>query len=111
MVKMKTKSTGTAEPDWKTKWPRNGDLATWFRYMLQKCMAIADDRDASDRAQLPIEHLARLGHENEAVRWVNCFLKRLPPKLVLPTIWMAKVGAKISLDAGNLKRRISTWRL
>lgn len=104
MAKKKMKFVDKAEPDWKTKWPRNNDLATWFRYMLQKCEAIADDCDASDRAQLPIEHLARLGHETEAVRWVNRFLKRLPLEMVLPTIRMAKVGAKISLDAGDLKR-------
>lgn len=35
---------GAVWPDWKTAWPRNGDLAVSFRCMLQKCLAIADDR-------------------------------------------------------------------
>ncbi len=63
-----------------------------------------DDDDAADRAHLPIGHLARLGNEAEAIRWVNRFLKRLPRTLVLTTVRMAELGAKISLDAGNLKR-------
>lgn len=65
---------------------------------------MADDDDAAERAHLPIEHLARMGHEAESIRWVNRFLERLPQKLVLPTVRMAKLGAKISLDAGNLRR-------
>lgn len=72
--------------------------------MLQKCEAMADDNDAATRAHLPMEHLATMGHESEAIRWVNRFLKRLPIDLVLPTVRMARLGAKISLDAGNLKR-------
>ncbi len=100
----KKSARAAAEPEWKTKWPRNGDLASWFRCMLQKCMAIEDDPTAASHAQLPIESLAEMGHESEAIRWVNRFLKRLPREWVLPTVRMARVGAKISLDAGNLKR-------
>lgn len=104
LVKKNMKSERTAEPDWKTRWPRNGDLATWFRCMLQKCDAIPDDATAADQAELPIEHLAEMGREAEAIRWVNRFLKRLPLAEVLTTVQMALVGAKISLDAGNLRR-------
>lgn len=106
------------QPDWKTKWPRIGDLARWFRYMLQKRDAISDDKSATDWPHLPIEHLAELGHEAEAIRWVNRFLRRLRREKVLRTVRMAKLCAKISLDARNLKRMEkylaiaeSTWRL
>ncbi|TWU32154.1 hypothetical protein Q31b_58490 [Novipirellula aureliae] len=104
MAKKKTARPETTQPEWKTKWPRNGDLATWFRYMLRKCEAISDDNDAAERAHLPIEHLAELDRENDAIRWVNRFLKRLPQDSVLDTVHMAELGAKVSLNAGNLKR-------
>lgn len=100
----KKKQSAEREPDWKTKWPRNGEPAAWMRCMLQKCEAMADDADAAEQAHLPIEHLAKMGHEAEAIRWVNRFLKRLPRGRALPTVRMAEVGAKVSLDAGNPKR-------
>ena len=103
MAKRKSTRAGSTQPDWKTKWPRNGDLATWFRYMLQKCEAIDDDRQATDRAHLPIEHLAEAGHKDQAIRWVNRFLKRLPNEAVLETVRLAELGAKVCLDTGNLK--------
>src|SRR5687768_5190257 len=94
----------TAGPEWKTKWPRNGDLKTWLRAMIQKCDAIADDETASDKAHLPIEHLAEMGCVAEALRHVNRFLRRLPRQEVLATVRMAELGAKICLDAGDLAR-------
>src|SRR5262245_36342618 len=91
-------------PAWRTKWPRNGDLKAWFRAMIQKCDAIADAATASDRAQLPIEHLAKMGHVAEALRHVDRFLLRLPNQQVVKTVRMAKVGAKICLDTDDLAR-------
>ncbi len=104
MSKRKAKSSSKVEPEWKTKWPRNGDLKTWLRYMLKKCDAISNDGDAASRAHLPIEHLAKMGHEKEALRNVNRFLRRLPKDKVLETVRMAGLGAKISLDADDLSQ-------
>jgi len=92
------------EPAWKTKWPRNGDLKTWFRAMIRKCDAIPDDDAAATAAHLPIEHLAAMGCVNEALRHVNRFLRRLPRQEVVATVRMAELGAKICLNAGDLDR-------
>jgi hypothetical protein len=94
----------TPEPAWRTKWPRNGDLKTWLRAMIQKCDAISDDDAAAERAHLPIEHLAEMGCVMEALRHVDRFLRRLPRQAVLATVRMAELGAKICLDAGDLTR-------
>jgi tetratricopeptide (TPR) repeat protein len=91
-----------ARPAWRTKWPRNGDLKTWFRAMIQKCYAIPDDDAAAEKAHLPIEHLAAMGCVKEALGHVNRFLRRLPRQEVLATVRMAEVGAEICLDAGDL---------
>lgn len=96
--------TAVTGPAWKTKWPRNGDLKTWLRAMLQKCDAIADDDAAATQAHLPIEHLADLGCEKEALRHVDRYLRRLPRQKVLATVRMAELGAKISLSSGNITR-------
>ena len=96
--KKKTDST------WRTKWPRNGDLKRWFRVMIQKCNAIADHDAAAEKAHLPIEHLAKMGCVSEALRHVDRFLGRLPKQEVLAVVRMAKLGAKISLDARNSTR-------
>jgi hypothetical protein len=93
-----------AEPAWRTKWPRNGDLKTWLRAMIQKCDAIPDDDAAAEKAHLPIEHLAKMGCIPEALRHVNRFLRRLPRREVLATVRMAELGAQICLDAGDLTR-------
>jgi hypothetical protein len=94
----------TPESVWRTKWPRNGDLKTWLRAMLQKCDAIPDDHAAAERAHLPIGQLAEMGCVAEALRHVNRFLRRLPRQDVVATVRMAELGAKISLDAGDLTR-------
>ena len=72
--------------------------------MLQKCEAITDDVAAARKAELPIEHLAKMGHVAEALRYVNRYLRQLPNKKVLATTCMAEVGAKICLDADDLPR-------
>lgn len=92
------------EPAWKTTWPRDTDLAKWFRCMLSKCDAIADDRHAADKAHLPIGNLAELGHVAEAYRHVNRFLRRLPETDVLGRVRMAELGATIALEADDLPR-------
>ena len=99
-----SKSAKTKEPKWKTQWPRTADLATWFRCMLTKCDAIADGDNAATRAHLPIEHLAELGHVSEALKYVDRFLRRAPKDHALPTVRMARLGAEISLAAGDLRR-------
>lgn len=95
---------GSPDSAWRTQWPRNGDLKTWFRVMIQKCDAIADDDTAAEKAHLPIEHLAEMGYVSEALRHVDHFLSRLPKQEVLATVRMAELGAKICLDAGNMTR-------
>lgn len=92
------------EPKWKSQWPRSSDLATWFRCMLTKCDAIADDEIAVTEAHLPIESLAELGHVAEALKYVNRFLRRAPKDGALAIVRMARVGAEISLAAGDLPR-------
>lgn len=72
--------------------------------MIEKCDAIADDDAAAEHAQLPIEHLAERGCVREALRLVNRFLRRLPRQHVLATVRMARLGAEICLDAGDLVR-------
>lgn len=94
----------TAEPAWRTKWPRNGDLKTWLRAMIQKCDAIPDHATAADNAQLPIGQLAELGCVTEALRNVNRFLRRLPRQNVVATVRLAELGAKVCLDADDLAR-------
>jgi hypothetical protein len=91
-----------AGPAWRTNWPRNGDLKTWFRAMIRKCDAIPDDDAAATRAHLPIEHLAAMDCVKEALRHVNRFLRRLPGQEVVATVRMAQLGAKICLDDGDL---------
>lgn len=102
--KKKTARAEAAHPDWKTKWPRNGDLAIWFDYMLQKCDAMEDLAEASKKARLPIEHLAELGHQKKAIRWLNRFLKRLPRQATFEIAWTAELGAQICLQDGDLKK-------
>src|SRR5262245_23095528 len=82
-----------AEPAWKTKWPRNGDLKAWLRAMIQKCDAISDDHAAATKAHLPIKHLAAIGCVNESLRHVDRFLRRLPSQEVLDIVMMAELGA------------------
>jgi hypothetical protein len=72
--------------------------------MIRKCDAIPDDDAAAERAHLPIEHLAGMGCLKEALRIVNRFLCRLPRQEVVATVRMAKLGAQICLDAGDLAR-------
>lgn len=93
-----------AGPAWRTNWPRNGDLKTWFRAMIRKCDAIPGDDAAATAAHLPIEHLAAMGCVKEALRHVNRFLRRLPGREVVATVRMAQLGAKICLEAGDLAR-------
>lgn len=47
--------------------------------MIEKCDAIEDAKQSADKAHLPIEGLAELGHGHvtEAIRAVNRFLCRL----------------------------------
>jgi ribosomal protein S20 len=87
---------------WRTQWPRNGDLKSWFRAMIRKCDAIADDEEAADKAHLPIEALAEKGSVSEALRHVNRYLRRLPREEVLPTVRLARLGAQICVNAGDL---------
>lgn len=84
---------------WKTKWPRNGDLASWYRCGIEKCNAISDIKLASDEAHSPIEALAELGHTHEALKHVRTFLKRLPrtEKYSVEVLRMAELGASICL--------------
>ncbi|MBX7106518.1 MAG: hypothetical protein K1X57_20755 [Gemmataceae bacterium] len=72
--------------------------------MIQKCDAIPDDDTAVDQAHLPIEHLAEMGCVAESLRIVDRFLRRLPKGKVLATVRMAELGAKICLDADDLRR-------
>jgi hypothetical protein len=92
-------------PAWKTKWPKNGELLAWFRAGLQKCNAIVVSNEAANKAYLPIEHIAELGHTEEALKQVNKFLKRLTQaKQLMETVRIAELGAKICLDADELDR-------
>lgn len=102
MKKASRKRAKAAQPAWRTKWPRNGDLKAWFRVMIEKCDAITDDDAAAERAHLPIEALAELGCGREALRNVNRFLRRLPPETVLARVRMAELGAKLCLAADDL---------
>ncbi len=102
MAKRKARRGSKAEPDWKTKWPRGGDLKAWLRCMLKKCEAMSDDHEAASKAHLPIKHLAEMGHVAEALRYVNRFLRRLPKEDVLGTVMMAEVGAEVCLNADDL---------
>jgi tetratricopeptide (TPR) repeat protein len=91
-------------PEWKTKWPRNGDLKTWFRAMIRKCDAIPDDEAAGEKAHLPIKHLAEMGYVAEALRSVDRFLRRLPAHKVVARVRIAELGAQICLDADDMNR-------
>ena len=99
-----SQSTKGKQPKWKIQWPGSSDLATWFRCMLTKCDAIADDDSAMARAHLPIGHLAELGHVSEALKYVDRFLRRAPNDRALPTVRIARLGAEISLAADDLPR-------
>lgn len=72
--------------------------------MIRKCDAIPDHRAAAEKAHLPIEHFAEMGCVTEAVRNVNRFLRRLPRQDVLATVRMARLGAKLCVDADDLAR-------
>src|SRR4026208_2439516 len=88
---------------WRTQWPRTNNLKTWLRAMIQKCEAIPDDDDAATQAHLPMGSVAKKGAVAEALKYVNRFLRRLPPKeQVLATVGMAELGAQICVDADDL---------
>ena len=72
--------------------------------MLAKCDAIADGDRAAETAHLPIEHLAELGNVTEALKYVDQVLRRVAKDRALPTVGLARVGAEISLAAGDLRR-------
>lgn len=91
-------------PAWKAKWPKNGDLRAWFICGIRKCMAIADPKEASRKAHVPIEALAEGGHGDESLKYVDRFLRALPADEVLERVSMAEIGAEICLEAGNLSR-------
>lgn len=90
------------EDSWRTQWPRTNDLKTWLRAMIGKCQSIAKHDDAASKAYLPIENLAEKGCGAEALKYVDRFLRRLPKEEVLATVRMAELGAKISVDGGDL---------
>lgn len=94
----------SAEPAWRTKWPRNGDQKAWLRAMIQKCDAIVDNVAAADKSHLPIQRLAELGEVAEALKHTNRFLRRLSKQNVLATVRLAELAAKICLDANDLSR-------
>ena len=91
------------EPEWKTNWPHNGDLRTWFRCMLEKCDSIPDDDEAATRAHLPIEHLAEIGMLlKRSGMWIgSCagYPKRSPRDST-----NGRTRRKICLDAGDLPK-------
>lgn len=99
----KTKSVG-ALPKWQTKWPRDGDLASWFRCGIEKCQAIRDIETGSQEAHCPIGALAELGHTHEALKHVKAFLKRLPrtARYSVDIVRMAELGAEICLMTDDL---------
>jgi len=98
--------TSPAGPDWKTKWPRGGDLKTWFRAGLRKCEAILDDDRAATAAHSPIGQFAKMGCVKEALRAVDRSLRRLPGRhfsgRVVSIVRMAELGAELCLDADDL---------
>jgi len=98
----KSQSVGKSSkalPTWKTKWPRNGDLSSWYRCGIEKCKAISDIELASEEAQSPIKALAELGHTKEALKYVRAFLKRLPrtDEYSVEILRMAELGALICM--------------
>lgn len=93
-----------AVPKWKTKWPRNGDLRLWFLCMIEKCDAFENPVEGASKAHLPIEHLAEIGHADEALRHVNRFLRKQPCDDSFEIVRMSELGAKICLDRDDLVR-------
>lgn len=99
----KSSSPKSTSPAWKAKWPRGGDLRAWLRCMIDKCEAMEDLGDACNEAHLPIEGLADLGYIQEALRFVNRFLRRLPKTANVETVIMHELAAEIHLKAGDLQ--------
>lgn len=105
MAKTSKSTTKTPLPKWKTKWPRNADRRSWLICMIEKCDAIAEPYRSSSEAELPIEILAELGHPEEALKYVDRFLRKpAKDKLGNNTVGMARLGAQICLDNGDLER-------
>jgi hypothetical protein len=93
----------TQSPSWRGHWPTNGSVRDWMIALLRACDAITDPGKSADQAQLPIERLARIGDIDAALSHVDAHLRTLPPSSVLDVVRMARLGAGICLDAGNLE--------
>jgi hypothetical protein len=87
---------------WKTKWPRSSDLRLWFRCMIEKCDAFDDPAEGASQAHLPIEALVQMGHADEALTFVNKFLRKQPNDSPLEIVRLSELGAQICLDRGDL---------
>lgn len=96
--------SASAPPTWKTKWPRNGDLASWFRCGIEKCWSISDCYLGAKKARSPINGLAELGHTKEALKHVRAYLKKLPrtEEFTIGIVCMAELGALICLMDDDL---------
>jgi hypothetical protein len=91
-------------PPWKIHWPASDDLREWLLCGLEKCEAITDAGEAARQAQLPIGALAKRGHVDEALTFVDRFLKNLPKGEISEAVQMARLGAEISCQAEDSAR-------
>lgn len=87
---------------WQSRWPASPDLRVWFLCGIQKCAANPNVEEGSIDAYLPIEALAELGHTAEALMHLTRFLKKVPQDEIVESTRLARLGAKICLDAGDM---------
>ena len=102
MTKKCGSDTNKRLPSWQTRWPKTNDLRQWLLCGIQKCESFDDPNNGCSQAQLPIGGLARSGYPEEALKYVDRFLKRLPKGKALETVQMARLGAEICLATDDL---------
>lgn len=109
-ITLKAKSSvapGKSKPksklaSWQSNWPTTPDLRAWYLCGIRKCSANPNIEEGSIDAYLHIEALAELGHVSEALKHLTHFLKRVPQDKIVESTRLAKLGAKICFEAGDM---------
>lgn len=109
-ITLKAKSSvapGKSKPkqklaSWQSSWPTTPDLRAWLLCGIRKCAANPNIEEGSIDAYLHIEALAELGHVAEALKHLARFLKKVPKDKIVESTRLAKLGAKICFEAGDM---------
>ena len=82
----------------KPNWPRDGEIKSWTICYVNCLAASEAPARAAAKAAHPIEHLAGIGFEKQAIRILQRFIERLPEAEHKQFLRLCLLGAAISLD-------------